>query len=405
VRRSELSATFQKINHLLITGNGFDLALGLPTSYSDFMQAVSAAIKFSDGQVNLKDVFPEKFTPENPSALDKHYALQASYDLSEIKNQANNAWLQYFLWLNTQNSISNTEKKWVDFEREIHQLLDDVAHLKLEIDRFESETKSEFNLTVWRSKPSSTAGVQIRGASFARLSKALQWRPTQIGSDGLVASLKDQKYQTPTAIIFYLYEELKTFAILFKTYLNNLVVPIFKEKKFEKLAIDATPETTGIITFNYTPIAELLKFQCHYLHGNIDADIIFGIDSAEGLLEQLDSGVLSFTKYFQSIFHRTFAANFKQAKFHSKNHNHYYFYGHSFDLSDRSYIKVIFDSVSASISQKITTYYHTEESRASILRNLLDPRMLGDDAQEKIERLIAEGRLSFIEKTSLLPQS
>lgn len=367
------------------------------------MKAAQAAIESSDGHIRLDELFPEKYDP-----LKKHYALQESYDLSEIKRQSTNAWLGYFLWLNTSTDNSRAEKKWVDFEKEIHQVLVDVAHLKRSIELFENETKSRYNNLICRGKSVPQSGekrLAIHESSFDRLAAALNWNVEYEALSTKYAAVNIgvvKEYQTPREIGPHLYEQLQTFAEIFKTYLRQLVVPIFESKKFDQLAIEAP---TYVITFNYTPIASILGFACNYLHGDIDTDIIFGIDSADGLLDELGSDVLSFTKYFQSIFHRTFASQFKQPEFHTSHLNHYHFYGHSFDLSDRSYIKVIFDSVKKESSQKVTIYYHSEESRASILRNLLDPRMLGNDAQEKIESLIAEGRLSFDIKKSLLPES
>lgn len=210
----------------------------------------------------------------------------------------------------------------------------------------------------------------------------------------------DPKYKTPLEILDYLYVELENFSKIFKAYLKGLIVPIFESKKFSDLDMISP---TQVVTFNYTPIASLLKFECSYLHGQYDKDIIFGIDSAEGLTDDLGSHALSFTKYFQCLFHHTFATEFKQSSLLDWHLNRYYFYGHSFDLSDRSYIKVVFDALVKNPSQKATIYYHSDESRSSILRNLLDEKMLGEDAQQTIERLVANKRLVFELKKSILP--
>jgi hypothetical protein len=193
---------------------------------------------------------------------------------------------------------------------------------------------------------------------------------------------------------------LDEFSKIFKAYLKDLVIPIFNAKKFKELAIEPPAH---VITFNYTPIATILGFKCEHLHGSINDNIIFGVDSVGDLTESLGPNALSFTKYFQCLFHQTFATNFKQNNQHQSSLNRYYFYGHSFDLSDRSYIKVIFDSLDNIFGQKAVIYYHSDESRASILRNLLDSRMLGEDAQKKIEKLIADKRLVFELKKSILP--
>ncbi len=382
----------QKEHRMLITGNGFDLALGLPTSYSDFIQAARVVKSTSDGVVNLQDLFPEKF-----NTLNTYYSLQESYDLGSFKKCEKNAWLQYFLWLNKQEKTSKSEKKWVDFEREIRQILEDVAHLKQEIERYETNTKSKHGMIHRGSRNSSPTYVSIHEDAFDRLGQILAWDTSATDSN---VRLDRGKYKQPNAILQYLYEELEKFSEVFKSYLQDLVIPIFDAKKFKELTIEPPAH---VITFNYTPIATILGFQCEHLHGSINDSVIFGVDSADDLAESLGPYALSFTKYFQCLFHQTFATNFKQNNQHQSSLNRYYFYGHSFDLSDRSYIKVIFDSLDKIFGQKAVIYYHSEESRASILRNLLDSRMLGEDAQKKIEALVASKRLVFEFKPSILP--
>jgi hypothetical protein len=54
---------------------------------------------------------------------------------------------------------------------------------------------------------------------------------------------------------------------------------------------------------------------------------------------------------------------------------------------------------------RITIYYHDESSRASLLRNILDARMLGDDGKEKIELLVSQGRLTFEPNPSVFKEA
>ena len=377
---------------ILITGNGFDLALGLPTSYIEFIRAAHKAISSPNGHIEVSEVFPEKF-----ETLNTYYKLQTSYDLSKIKRHNENAWLRYFMAANPPEAQLNIEIKWVDFEKEIRQILEDVAHLKREIEQVEKQVKGRHDHILRGSQHSGGNPVPLDERSFDRLHKILHWSS---GSNITFVSLCNEKFKTPTEILEYLYEELKEFSKIFKTYLELLIVPIFKSKKFQKPLI-AIP--TEVITFNYTPIASLLEFKCSYLHGQIDNDIIFGIDSAEGLTEDLGPHALSFTKYFQCLFHHTFATEFKQSTLLDSHQNDYYFYGHSFDLSDRSYIELVFKALANNPSQKATIYYHSEESRSSILRNLLDEKMLGEGAQQTVEKLVAHKRLVFEFKKSILP--
>jgi hypothetical protein len=177
---------------------------------------------------------------------------------------------------------------------------------------------------------------------------------------------------------------------------------IFNSRKFSKIKINAD----RVLTFNYTHIAQAFEIQCDHVHGDLSGSLIFGIDNANDLTETLGSDVLSFTKYFQTIFHTTYASQFKQEiKGTPALPNHYIFYGHSFDMSDKSYIEPMFNAVHRNETQKITIYYDKDERRPPILRNLLDPRMLGENANDLIENLIAKGKLNFELIESIIPIS
>lgn len=88
---------------------------------------------------------------------------------------------------------------------------------------------------------------------------------------------------------------------------------------------------------------------------------------------------------------------------------HFHVWGHSFDLSDRKYISRIFELMwkkdGTKSDNKITIYYHDNSSRASLLRNILDARMLGDAGKEKIDLLVYQGRLTFEPNPSVFKEA
>lgn len=376
---------------ILITGNGFDLALGLPTSYNDFIDVVRFVRKSADGAIDIQKALPTKF-----EKLNELYKLQPSYDLMKVKEEkyAANSWLNYFS-TELGNDSYNLNKKWVDFERDIRRILLDLANLKKELNIFEEKNHKPCNV-VRKGKEyiSPDNSVSINTNAFERLARLLNW-----DSGATVTKFDSQSIEK---IVLDLYKDLEVFSEIFKDYLTHFVMEIFHSRKFPNIAIKAHE----VLTFNYTHIAQAFKIPCDHVHGDLSGCLIFGIDNANDLTETLGSEVLSFTKYFQTIFHKTYASQFKQEiKETPAQPTHYIFYGHSFDLSDKSYIEPIFNAVYRNDTQQITIYYDKDERRSPILRNLLDPRMLGENANDLIENLVAKGKLHFEHIESIIPIS
>ena len=72
--------------NILIVGNGFDLAHGLPTAYADFLKAKASDEKLRE-----------------------------------------NKWMKYFLSI--KNDVNGIGETWIDFESEIEKTLDRIIKL------------------------------------------------------------------------------------------------------------------------------------------------------------------------------------------------------------------------------------------------------------------------------------
>lgn len=285
----------------------------------------------------------------------------------------------------------------MDFERDIRQILLDLANLQKELNKFEEKNNEPCHVVRKGNNYPSTSSVNIHTNAYERLSTLLAWIDHED-----VTNLQKQVDKSTQQILQHLYKDLEVFSEIFKDYLTHFVMEVFNSRKFPNIEI----KVDKVLTFNYTHIAQAFKFPCDHVHGDLSGSLIFGIDNANDLTETLGSEVLSFTKYFQTIFHKTYASQFKQEiKKTPAEPTHYIFYGHSFDLSDKSYIEPIFASVYRNVTQQITIYYDKDERRPPILRNLLDPRMLGENANDLIENLVAKGKLHFEHIESIIPSS
>ena len=108
--------------NILLIGNGFDLAHGLPTTYRDFLGFVDnvhfRAGKKASREENIKvsDVIEEYIE----SSFSDDSKSQMRNELIEMLE--NNKWFKHFISINIKNG-------WIDFESEISrviQALDDV---------------------------------------------------------------------------------------------------------------------------------------------------------------------------------------------------------------------------------------------------------------------------------------
>ena len=107
--------------NLLIIGNGFDLAHGLPTYYTDFLKFVNEANDYYNNFYLKKIEVPEE-DKKNKDFLIFFIALNQISDFETIielyELSSDNLWFKYF------NNISNQANTWIDFESEILDLLE-----------------------------------------------------------------------------------------------------------------------------------------------------------------------------------------------------------------------------------------------------------------------------------------
>lgn len=125
--------------NILIIGNGFDLAHGLPTKYWDFLMFAKCVKEASDWG-SIRNV--SEFSELNPKLRNIVYDMnffwsaysggeekeQSKNNLNKFKKIVNgNIWLKYFL---NQLDKEDENKGWIDFEYEISQVIQSLDLLK-----------------------------------------------------------------------------------------------------------------------------------------------------------------------------------------------------------------------------------------------------------------------------------
>ena len=104
------------IMNIIVIGNGFDLAHGLPTKYTDFLEFVKVLkIVLEEKNENYDCIDRCNINVQIKTILKENIAQQ----IEQWKNLLNDIfWIEYFL----QNDMHGKEN-WIDFENEMKPVL------------------------------------------------------------------------------------------------------------------------------------------------------------------------------------------------------------------------------------------------------------------------------------------
>lgn len=286
---------------LLIIGNGFDLAHGLPTKYSDFLEFARHFIRIAKpfleedqtetrayllgwkGNEKVKDYLVELYKSRRVESINNdggEHCNQVSFD-SDIVNKLasnlnDNIWMNYFIAVYDQKVIRGNG--WIDFEAEISRI---IQWLDREIDNLD-----EMFVTV-----------------LGRINKGIDER-----EDMFINILSSDKGTEITTADFLerLYDDLERFAEAFDIYLSELV---------ENIAISPLPyieeiKPDYVISFNYTHTYQRAynrEIPICYIHGECkrgldDCNIVFGIDEYLDINDRNSNTTMAiFKKFIQRI--------------------------------------------------------------------------------------------------------
>lgn len=338
--------------NILVIGNGFDLAHGLPTRYGDFLEFVKVIRQVKNGE-SLKDVDWGELNPKiKEQIIDSEMDEKSPhfFGRKQCKDLLNdNIWVDYFLQCNMYQ-----KENWIDFESEISnviQSIDGDMHglsydLKLE-DEFEALSNSFFN--------SKYSNSQM---SYKRLRNVLD---------------KD---------LNKLIRVLELYLCAFVSNIENIEILC----DIKSISID------NILSFNYTDTYKRIYdpkglAEYDYIHGKAERkhstdtnNMVLGID--EYLSEDRknrDIDFIAFKKYYQRIYKKTgckykdwieeiresrqeveeklrlkYPIQIPLKEFPEEMKHNLYIYGHSLDVTDKDILRelILNDNVYTII------YYH-----------------------------------------------
>lgn len=373
---------------ILITGNGFDLSLGLPTSYNDFINILNSLN--DNGELNFERIYSKSL---NYNQINENYkSFNFNFEKIEILKAEikTNLWFQFF-----KNEFEI--ETWIDFENKIEYVLNilfsSAKYLKDNVFSKGSINEKEIH---FNSKLFNNNVEIIHVLNKFNIISLNEKYEIKLNVNYLIKKYDFYIDVDINKITRKLIEELNIFKKIFNYYFEIFVFPFYdNQKKSVKKTLFST--ITKHYTFNYTPTFDIFyknTRKTNFLHGKIDSisnQIVLGINEIpEGELDK--RYFLPFTKYFQKLNNNTdfeFITEFDKKK--SLNYI-FFFFGHSLDSSDSDYINEVFDFINElnSTIKKIVVIHHNNKSKSQLLINLLNIR-----GKDDIQNLMKKNILVF----------
>ncbi|WP_299382163.1 AbiH family protein [uncultured Lacinutrix sp.] len=379
------------MSKILITGNGFDLNIGLPTAYIDFIKILEYIQK--NDTITFNSIF---------SLSNNHSLIKEKFNSFELNNEMINE-LKKDLSINEWFKFFENELKietWIDFENKIEYVLNNI-YSSVDYLKDDLFSKGSLRLTnIYYPKTLFNSNFEI--IEVLKVFNVIQYDPKVLQSIRLNPDYLIKKYDyfidvDLDKISKHLHTQLNHFKKIFNSYFEIFVFPFYNNYK------NTEPNLYRNIdehyTFNYTPTFERFYNSniTKYLHGKAGSSedkIVLGINDIPMKNEHYKKYFIPFTKYFQKLNNNseyTFIKCLKEN--YSNDRDMFFFIGHSLDESDKNYINSIFDYITDSKGKlkKIIIVYHNKKAKSKLILNLLNIR-----GTKNIQLLTEEENLIFI---------
>lgn len=366
--------------NILVLGNGFDLAHGLPTTYKDFLDFTNVVEKISKNEASKCDSIPN-------GEMIKWYIDEKINGDKSIYNELeslikDNVWLRHF------NAVYESRKRdgkdgWIDFESEISSAIQALDGALDDVKEYIRKGKDRGHIQPYQ---------------FEALKYLIDREKSKYDSIYLnieyISAFKEQFLKDLNRLT-------RCLEIYLSDYVNNL--PVSKKlPDIDGLKIDK------VLSFNYTNTYERIygkdksDIEYDYIHGK--AEITHDVDSCNLVLgideyligEERNSNTefIQFKKFFQRIYKKTgckyvdwlkeYEANNigKYASLEAEDLNVYIF-GHSLDVTDKDIMQRLILSEAGRMFKRDglkaqTTIFHlNQEALGSQIANLV--KVIGQD--------------------------
>lgn len=425
---------------LLIIGNGFDLAMGSKTRYSDFVKFVeevnrllstfrTAYAKYRSFDELFQEVFDEQliavtqssvYNPRNGRKPEDIISKTSTYLKKEILDKyiTNQDEFEYFKNLFRHNAfvdyiLENKERfgqSWADLEHHISDIAEAIDELTKKptqyqpVKNFLDSIEYSDNIRYRYSEARGHYRYRSNGSAFDYILKVI-YEKFQNSSLSISPLMKE--------VNRYFIQELDELTLMLQFYL------VYLEQEEVNLTLKTTvldavrfiEEAACLVTFNYTTTAKyLLKIpeeRIHHIHGQINPEnlqennMVFGIEDKDSLVNPV---TIDYQKYYQRI---TKGTGNKYKKFFGefKEKLNIIIFGHSLDPLDKEIFLDVFNLADAhqqttGKDYRVMVTFYDNADKQSIVRNL--SIILG---KERIIELTGEEKLHFIKSDDVRQMS
>lgn len=323
------------VDTILILGNGFDIAMGRKTKYTDFIEF-------------------EKYLYSNPDKELQEFLKFKGIDIDKYRDNL------YLKFINENRDILG--KNWLNLEIMISNLADAIMYFKENSDLLYVAYYDEYNQK-YRSIEKVIERLQINnnyGAklfilkSFLKLRDKMGWRHIE------------REYALEQFNNVFI-EQLDLLIELLELYLSYIDYLDFEVRNIgiSSTALDVISDlsNSSVLNFNYTNttghLFDTSEERTHFIHGRIDLDrtisrintMVFGIEDKEN---NVNSDLIPYQKYYQRVLKETgdqYEDFFKrQINFENDNYMTPYsvsknivIFGHSVDPLDKEIFQKCFE--------------------------------------------------------------
>ncbi len=353
---------------ILIIGNGFDLAHGLPTAYKDFMRfcrvvptilldkkgtSISDAMENADIHSKIKAVIEKELNDDTGILKNKTIPM-----VQELKGCIQeNIWYKYFEKIEGKMQGDN----WIDFESEISKV---IEYLDRKIDKLETKYKQSdfindrdprekitgFFVTIFSDRMQALSGRDIREICFNDLEK-------------LIRALE----------------------IYFSVFIEKI--------DCDRLNVISEIQPDYVLSFNYTDTYERIygikekKPEIFYIHGKCNAgssmeenNIVLGTDEYwEGKDKDTHTNFSVFKKFVQRITKKTGTGihaildSIEYSPILLNSESTVYVFGHSLDKIDKDILSQILGHEDA----RVKVYCKDKDSEGELIAKMI--QLIGHD--------------------------
>lgn len=379
------------MNRLVIIGNGFDLAHGLPTSYGHFIDDYwkttcdtkgKKIIKYNDELVSLNCEFGGSCKMEEFNLIDniKEYAQLKDF-ITRNTIYGHGKFSIEFKNLFFEKICKNSIENWVDIENEYYRELKKIVK---------------------------STSLSVKGKKLKIIALNQEFEEVKNRLETYLSKSFDEVYNFDDILKLEIIDHLKSNPrrsdFLFEKEEKNF----YQETESLKLG------KTVLLSFNYTEtvldysnfiLKKDFEIEYNYIHGKMkvkELPIIFGfgdeMDDDYKEIENIDDN--EYLKYFKSIQYLEHSTYKKLYNFIEAEPFQVFVFGHSCGLSDRTLLSTIFENNNC-FSVKVFYYERKDGSDnytelvQNISRHFRDKKML---RKKVVEKRHCKPLIKFVDK-------